>query len=294
MKYIDLSYLSATIRRNLHKIPHDIDLIIGVPRSGMLCGLIVAEYLNAPIIDIDSFCAGIQPSGGLRLGLFNQSRPQKERRKVLVLDDTVFTGGSIKAIKEKLIPFSDKEDFIYASIFLEGDGENEINIYLEDLRCFRRNANELLLYEWNIFHQHPFVMESCMYDIDGVLCVDPPDDKNTIAYESYIQNAVPLITPTGRIGTIVSYRLIKYWDVTDEWLKSHHITYNSLYLFDAQSREERNQSNISPAQFKAEYYARDRKARLFVESNDNQARQIYEITHKPVFCVETNIMYGNQ
>lgn len=33
MKYITIADLSDTIRKNIWKIPHDIDCVIGIPRS---------------------------------------------------------------------------------------------------------------------------------------------------------------------------------------------------------------------------------------------------------------------
>lgn len=63
-KYITFEDLSKTIRNNFYKIPHDIDFVVGVPRSGMICGSIISEFLNVPLIDCDSFISGVKPSGG--------------------------------------------------------------------------------------------------------------------------------------------------------------------------------------------------------------------------------------
>ena len=70
MKYITLSDLSETIRKNIWKIPRDIDCIIGIPRSGMIAASIISSYLNVPLIDVCSFTEGLQPYGGNRLNYF--------------------------------------------------------------------------------------------------------------------------------------------------------------------------------------------------------------------------------
>lgn len=70
MKYITLNDLSNTIRTNIYKIPRDIDFIIGVPRSGMIAASIISSYLNVPLIDVNSFVAGLEPGGGSRLNYF--------------------------------------------------------------------------------------------------------------------------------------------------------------------------------------------------------------------------------
>ena len=52
MKYITLNDLSNTIRKNIWKIPRDIDFVLGIPRSGMIVASIISSYLNVPLIDI--------------------------------------------------------------------------------------------------------------------------------------------------------------------------------------------------------------------------------------------------
>ena len=64
MKYITLDDLAQTIRTNIWKVPRDIDFIITIPRSGTIAGSIISEFLNVPIVDIDSFVAGVKPYGG--------------------------------------------------------------------------------------------------------------------------------------------------------------------------------------------------------------------------------------
>ena len=172
MRYITLNDMMTTIRRNIWKIPHDIDFVIGVPRSGMICGSVVSEFINVPLIDINGFCNGVEPSGGMRLSLVNNNSINS-KPKVLVMDDTVFNGTSMRKTKTKLQSFNDKYDFIYSVVYLEGIAKDEVDIYLEDVR-----GNTQVLYEWNIFNHHSHIMKRCMYDMDGVFCVDPPDDRD--------------------------------------------------------------------------------------------------------------------
>ena len=90
MKYITISDLSNTIRNNLWKIPRDIDVIVGIPRSGMIVAEIIAEYLNLPCVDIDNYVSGCTEGvGGGRLRYVSN---RKKYNRVLVVDDTVFTG----------------------------------------------------------------------------------------------------------------------------------------------------------------------------------------------------------
>ena len=290
MKFVTLADLAATIRRNVHKIPHDVDFVIGVPRSGVIAASIIAEFLNAPLIDVDSFAAGAIPTGGRR-SRFHR-RPATERPRVLVVDDTIFHGRSLRAAKEKLAPFDRAfgYEFVYMAVFLEGPCD-AVDIWLADLRQYTEGFTSFVLYEWNIFHHIPGFMSVCLYDIDGVLCLDPPDERSGQPYLDYLPNAVPLFTPTVKVGELVTYRLEKYRDLTEWWLRSQGVAYGGRTMCPAKSYDERAGMGISPAAFKADIYRLRPWAKLFVESDDRQAREIHDITQRPVYSVETNQMY---
>lgn len=159
MRYITLNDMMQTVRRNIWKIPHDIDFVIGVPRSGMICGSVVSEFINVPLIDLNSFVQGVEPSGGMRLSLV-KSNSGNTKPKVLMMDDTVFNGTSMRKSKTILQPFKDRYEFVYCVCYLEGKAVDEVDIYLEDVRC-----NTDVIYEWNIFNHHPHIMKRCMYVI---------------------------------------------------------------------------------------------------------------------------------
>lgn len=291
MKFVTLAELAGTIRKNVHKIPHDVDFVIGVPRSGVIAAGIIAEFLNAPLIDVDSFAKfGALPTGGRR-SRFHR-RPVTERSRVLVVDDTIFHGWSLRETKNKLAPFARKfgYEFVYLAVFLEGPND-VVDIWLEDLRRYTDGYTTFVLYEWNIFHHVPKLMGECIYDIDGVLCLDPPDERSGRPYLDYLPNAVPLFTPTVKVGELVTYRLEKYRELTEWWLRNQGVTYGALTMFPAKSYDERAGMGISPAAFKADIYRLRPWAKLFVESDDRQAREIRAITRRPVYSVETNKMY---
>lgn len=288
MKYITLNELTQTIRKNISKIPHDIDFIIAVPRSGMIVGSIISEYLNVPLVDITSYSHGGKPTGGNRLTLLKRTKTNK----VLVVDDTTYSGDSMKRVKARLK--DDKHELIYLCAYLEGDdGKKEVDIYLEDVRKYTKQFPNVI-YEWNVFHHYPHIMMRFIYDFDGVFCQDPPDERNQEQYEQFIKNAKPLFVPSVPIGKIVTYRLIKYEAETVEWMHKHGLQCNNMIMFNAQSFEERAQMNISPAQMKAAAYIIDQNAILFIESEDRQAQEIYNLSKKPVLCIESNKLYGGE
>ena len=289
MKYVTLSDLSNTIRNNIWKIPRDIDFIIGVPRSGMIGASIIASYLNVPLIDINSFINGSEPWGGLRLEYFKTGHTTTN--KALVIDDTVSSGREMNETRERLSKADRGVEFTYMCIYLEGWGESSVDLYLEDLRAFTNNFKNIVIYEWNIFQHHPNLMDKCLYDIDGVLCVEPPDERDEEKYIEYIKNATPLFIPRTKIGGIITYRLIKNLDITQKWLHENGIRYNEITMFNANSWDERNKMGIPSEVYKANFYKERDKYELFIESSDYQAKKIAELTNKPVYAVETNKMY---
>lgn len=289
MKYVTLSDMARTIRANMWKIPHDIDFVVGVPRSGVMCGSIIAEFLNAPLIDVNSFVHGAAPTGGCRLRFHSKSARAVPR--VLVVDDTVSTGGQLRMAKGKLAHLAGQYEFIYCVVYREGQGEGA-DIWLEDVRQYTGGRIPFVLYEWNIFHHGDTVMGQSLYDIDGVFCVNPPDERTGQQYLDYIANATPLFTPTNKVGGIVSYRLARNEDITRRWLDAQGIRYGSLTLFPAQTYEARAASGIGPSAFKARIYNEATWAALFVESEEGQARRIHDLTGKPVLCVATNELYA--
>ena len=47
---------SELVNAYAHRVPHDVDLIVGIPRSGMLVASILSLKLNLPMTDLYAFC----------------------------------------------------------------------------------------------------------------------------------------------------------------------------------------------------------------------------------------------
>lgn len=287
MQYRTYQDLSNAIRRNVWKVPADIDLIVGVPRSGMIAALMLAELLNKPCATVEDLLNERLMSTGGRGRLM---RSTKEIYRVLVIDDTVFFGNAMRRTRAKLkqdniIP--PYYDVLYACVFAEGEHAKEkVDIWFEDIYL----PYEIYFYEWNILHHYEKRSQFTMWDIDGLLCKEPPDDRDTEAYEIYLPEAVPMIIPTTKIGAVVTYRLEKYRAVTEQWLKEQGAQYKELYMHPAATREQRQEAE-SPAQYKARIYANAGWATLFYESSRRQANNINLLTGKPVFCYENGQLY---
>lgn len=282
MNYTSIADLANTIRRNLWKIPQDVALIVGVPRSGLMAALILGEMLHKPIQSLWEFIEGWTPCAGGR-----GKHLHRISGRTLVLDDTCYSGRTMQKVQHQLLT-AGVEGVLYGCIYAEGaNAKQYVDIWLED----NYNPREELwhLYEWNILHHGAKLSTCTMWDLDGVLCKEPPNEQDVTAYEQYIANAIPMIQPTTRLGAICTYRREQYRETTEQWLRSVGVTYERLIM-----RTNKAARSIDDAiRYKAIYYGDATWARLFVESSARQAKAIHEITHKQVYCYENGIMYGN-
>ena len=281
MNYRSISDMNDAILRNLHRLPRDIDLVVGVPRSGILAATLVSLTANIPMTDLDSFLAGRIYTSGITKRRAALDRQHAEMRKILVIDDSIAGGNAIRDARDKIAAAGIQGDFVFAAVFGLQPEHQETDIVLEVVPHPR-------MFQWNFMH-HIF-LEQCCVDIDGVLCLDPTEEENDDGpiYEKFLAEARPLLGPTRKIGWLVTSRLEKYRKLTEAWLAKHEIKYDHLIMLDLPSKAERQRLGAHGS-FKAEFY-RKSDAILFIESEHEQALKIAKLSGKPVLCVETNIV----
>lgn len=276
MQYRTTADLSALVRANIHKVPHDIDIVVGVPRSGILPAMMIALYLNKRVVNLETFVTGRIVGAGEE----SQYISSGEIKKVLVVDDSVRTGSAINKAKQKIIDADFPYQYIYLSPIVSTEGKEFVDVYFEIIDDDR-------IFEWNLW-RHDFMESSCL-DIDGVINVDPKfeTDDDGQNYIHFLQHAEPLFIPVAPVDTLISCRLEKYRTYTEEWLKRYHIQYKHLVMLDLPSKAARLKWN-KHGLYKAQYYKEHKNLNLFIESGIDQAQVIADYTKKPVLCVETN------
>lgn len=274
MQYRTYTNLSNLIRDNIAIIPHDIDLILGIPRSGMIPAYMIALFLNKRVSDLDSFLKGHIVEAGERAQYIEQT----PIRKILVVDDSVCSGSAMLKAKKKLKDANLKYEFLFLAPIVTTAGKKLVDIWLETIDDSR-------VFEWNVFH-HAILGQACI-DIDGVLNIDPQVDDDGPIYTKFLQTATPKFLPTVPIGTLVTCRLEKYRPQTEQWLKEHNIQYKNLIMLNFQDKATRVAWG-KHGEYKAKCYIEDSSACLFIESSKEQAEIIARMSYKPVLCVETN------
>lgn len=273
MYYRNISDLNKIILQRLSILPRDFDLIVGIPRSGMLPANLLALYLNKPYTDINSFINGHIYKAGARGQFFDI----KDFKRILVVDDSIASGAAMEKCRENLKDLAPDFDISYCAIYAIPGKEKLVDYYFEIVPLPR-------YFQWNILN-HSTLDKAC-FDIDGVLCVDPSEEQNDDGekYRDFILNAPPLFIPGTTIGCIVTSRLEKYRKETEIWLQANHVKYNQLVMLDLPDKEARQKAN-SHGDHKANTY-KLKTYMLFVESSLHQAIQINRITKKPVLCTE--------
>jgi uncharacterized HAD superfamily protein/adenine/guanine phosphoribosyltransferase-like PRPP-binding protein len=281
INYRSTKDLNAAIMGNLSRLPRDIQLIVGIPRSGLLAANLLALHLNLPLTDLRGFIEERVIHSGQRGHRLQKLRYNPEKGRVLVIDDSVLTGGTMSRVRKLIEAEKPKSNVKYCAVFVSPRGRKSVDLYFEEIMGKR-------VFEWNIMHSW-VIQESCV-DIDGVLCADPTEEENDdgAKYLAFLQRTKPLQLPSVKINTLVTCRLEKYRRVTEMWLKRHGIEYERLIMMDLPSKEMRKALN-GHGKFKANAYI-GTKTILFIESSKKQAREIAILARRPVLCMETQEM----
>lgn len=283
MHYRSVADLNDDIIAGLPLIPADVDLVVGIPRSGLLAGTLMALALNVPVTDVEGFVAGrVLCAGRTRRRDLFDVHPHRARR-VLVMDDSADTGQSIRAARDRLASAFPNIPFSFCVVYGTSPQCDGVDVLVKVVPQPR-------LFQWNAMHHN--MLARCCVDIDGVLCADPTEGENDDGeeYLRFLLNAAPLHTPTKSIGWLVTSRLEKYRRETEAWLEKRGIEYGELVMLDLPSREERLRLG-SHAAFKAEVYGRATSALLFIESDREQARDICRLAGKPVLSLGSQEMF---
>ena len=103
MNYRSISDLSRCVRENLAQVPGDVDLVVGVPRSGSLVASMIALGLTLKVTDLDGYLGDpLLPPGNTRQARYSNIVRASDARHVLIVDDSVRSGATLDRVKESV------------------------------------------------------------------------------------------------------------------------------------------------------------------------------------------------
>ena len=281
INYRSLTELNRNVFSWLDILPHDFDVIVGVPRSGLLVANLLSTQTNTPMTDLKGLLERRMIDSGQRLQIQGAEGFFNSRLKVLVVDDSVGQGKQIQKAKKMIEEANAQHEILFGALYVTPECKEMVDFYFEVLPLPR-------VFEWNILNNNH--LKWCCVDIDGILCRDPTKEENDdgLIYESFIKNVNPKFVPNKKIGWLVTSRLEKYRMTTEMWLKNNSIKYDYLRMLDLPDINARIESQAH-ATHKAAVY-QEVWAKLFIESSRKQADRIAYLTGKPVYCIETSEM----
>lgn len=264
---------AADVREWSKSLP-DVAAVCGLPRSGTLIAAMLAEWRHIHLVEWADLLACREPW----IKPHRRNIPGREG-KVLVLDDTCWTGRTMNHAKTLLNHVRGCPDILWGALYAGGKGREHVDFAGFHLPDFCHT------FEWNLLQDE--LVKRYMVDLDGVLCEDwgKRDTGDFLpGYLDHLENARPLYRPCYRIGCIVTARLEKYRPQTEVWLQRNGIEYGRLEMFPSNS--ERDRERYGHARYKAECYRENPGFECFVESSLKQSDEIAHITGRPVLSIE--------
>lgn len=280
--FLSFRDLSDRVAAGVDKVPLGVDLVVGIPRSGMIPAYMIALYRNISVVDLPAFLEDRIPESGFRRAESARLRAM-DAKWILLVDDSISTGRAMNDALHRIRESGYTGTITTCAIVAEHSHYDDVDLAFCEMPHPR-------LFEWNAFHR-PGIVENSCFDLDGVLCVDPIEEDNDDGprYRTFLANARPRFRPTLTIGHIVSARLEKYRDLTEKWLSDNGISYGQLHLIDLPTAADRVRLRAH-CPHKAKVYS-ESGATMFFESDASQAQEIARLTSKPVLCTDEMRLY---
>lgn len=275
--------MAQVIAQNLWRFDRSAyDVVIGIPRSGILPASIIATYLQLPLADPVGFSHGIIHG--------RSGNAVKPGRRILLVDDTVNKGG---AMSRAIAALPKGLTITRACVWGPYQVENPaalVDIALAD--CHGPRA-----FAWNLMKHKR--LPRWAFDMDGVLCRDPAKHENDDgdAYRQFCLGAEPLFLPQRPIGHIITSRLEKWREPTEAWLRRHGIEYASLTMMDLPDKRARMSAmkvDGGRGGWKARQIAKvvaEQPIEMMIESCPRQSAIIARTAGIPVFCTQTQEVF---
>ena len=254
----------------------DIRGILGIPRSGMFPASMIAMWLNLPLYFLDPQNNLVPMSGASKFGGIRMMEHKPLTGRLLVVDDTVYSGTAIKNFKSRFL-----EDVYFAATYVKPEAKDLVDFYAKELPPPH-------LLEWNLFNCT--YIQQALLDFDGILCPNVPFEilEDEEKHKEWLLNVKPFYhrLPKFKCKGIVTARFERYRDITENWLARHNVKYERLIMMPNEMEEDRLRDHVETSStYKAKHFV-ESDAKFFIESEVPEAIRIRKKSGKLVICPE--------
>jgi len=273
--FVSFNELVFWVDEWIKTFPTSYDLIIGIPRSGLLVANLIALKLGKPLTTPDNFQKIIWKSKHISSG--------GQCKNILLVDDSITTGKTMKKNLNLVKAVKPDVKITTAAVIVNKNTKKMVDVYYVSIPRFKR------LFEWNMLHSKKGVVA---IDMDGILCEEPRaglEEHDKEGYIKWLKEARPYLVPTFEIDFIITNRLEKYRAITEKWLKKHRVRYKRLIMWNIGSVKEKKKGRKT--RHKIETLLKI-KPKFYWESSYGEAKDIWESTKIPTICVESKTLFN--
>jgi hypoxanthine phosphoribosyltransferase len=279
----DIADLVSVIK----KVFHSFDVVVGIPRAGMMIAAQIAEVYGKPLSSTDMLLEGKYWWRNQEFDFTANHAEYKpiEIKTALIVDDTAASGNHMKKAYKQLKEMHPQIDFKKIALYATPVSEENLDLYCKSISTVHLMETNFAIYGKCT---SPY---SIAMDMDGVLCEDCPIEvaKDEEKYAKFLKEAKPYLKFLFRINYIVTARLEKYRKETEEWLEKHEVNYGKLIMMDGDYRV-----GTDHAKWKAGVLKNLPEGTNYYESSTDQAKRIYELTGIQVLATDNMVMYGQR
>ncbi|MFT8438263.1 MAG: phosphoribosyltransferase [Oenococcus sp.] len=216
--YRTIDDLNNLIKENLARLQsYNFDLIVGLPRRGMIPATLIGLFLNKPVVSFNELNANMASEKiGYRLQEESAKFP-KSYSNILLVDDSTDEGTVFEQAAAKLDDATAKK-VTTLSVYATEKGGHRVDLHLETLE-------EPKLYEWNILHKKAALADAAMR-FEGI-----------IATNALTGEWIPVTLPSYPIKVIYSGLREKHCDKLESFLNRHGVHFDELKMEIVSSRQ---------------------------------------------------------
>ncbi|MDN6900284.1 phosphoribosyltransferase [Oenococcus sicerae] len=216
--YRTIDDLNNLIKENLARLQsYDFDLIVGLPRRGMIPATLIGLFLNKPVVSFNELNANLASEKiGYRLQEESAKFP-KSYNNILLVDDSTDEGSVFEQAITKLDDATAKK-VTTLSIYATAKGGTRVDLHLETLE-------EPKLYEWNISHKKAALADAAMR-FEGIIATNALTGK-----------WIPITLPSYPVKLIYSGLREKHREKLETFLHDNGVEFEQLQMEVVSSRQ---------------------------------------------------------